>query len=453
MRESRFNIWVADGPVHHVYNGVSGATVRVPADQRKPIADFLAGDDQAPIDGVLVRTLADRRMIVADDADEIALLRRRYAETRRNHGRFHLTVVTSLGCNFSCPYCFEAKHPSLMDEPVQDRLLQVIDQKLTTAGELSVLWYGGEPLVGRDALLRLSDGFRGRAATVGARYHAAIVTNGYLLTPEVAAQLRAHDVTAAHITLDGPSEIHDRRRPLTGGRGTFDVVLANIVSAADVLPISIRVNLDTGNADAYEELLARLAGAGLAGRVTVGPAQVVTPAADPAAPSAGYRTSCLGRAAFAAIEREFFAAAQRFGFDMPGLPGPVGAPCTAVRDNELVVGSRGELYKCTETVGNPAEVVGNLLTWPRAGDRLLRWLTYEPFDDEECRSCPALPVCMGGCAYHAMDPRLRDSRCSTFRYTYREQVSAMVGRTASKESGCGPGRAHGHDVSGCDISR
>ena len=114
-------------------------------------------------------------------------------------------------------------------------------------------------------------------------------------------------------------------------------------------------------------------------------------------------------------------------------PRPTGAPCTAVRDNELVVGSRGELYKCTETVGNSAEVIGNLLTWPRTDDRALRWLTYEPFEDDECRQCPALPVCMGGCAYHAMDPRLHDSRCSTFRYTHRQQVSDLI-RRRSRDS-------------------
>jgi uncharacterized protein len=92
------------------------------------------------------------------------------------------------------------------------------------------------------------------------------------------------------------------------------------------------------------------------------------------------------------------------------------------------VGSRGELYKCTETVGNPSEVVGNLLTWPRSGQRLLRWLTYDPLDDEECRSCPALPVCMGGCAHYAMDPRLRDNRCSTFRFAHEDQIRALINR-------------------------
>ena len=51
-----------------------------------------------------------------------------------------------------------------------------------------------------------------------------------------------------------------------------------------------------------------------------------------------------------------------------------------------------------------------------------RWLDYDPFSDEECRSCVALPVCMGGCAHHGMDMLQHENRCSTFRHTYREQV-------------------------------
>jgi uncharacterized protein len=428
MKESRYNVWVDDGPDHYVYNGLSGAVVAVPAAQRAPIAAFLAGDDLVDVDPAVLHSLATGRMIITDDTDEIVVLRERYRRSRRNADAFHLTLVTSLGCNFECPYCFEAKHPSLMDTPVQDRLLRVVETRLASVRRLSVLWYGGEPLIGKTALLRLSDAFRARTDAAGVEYTASILTNGYLLTADVAAELRAHDVGSVQVTLDGPARTHDRRRALAGGRGSFTTVLANVVAAADLLPIAIRVNLDSDNTGDYRELLAVLADAGLAGRVTVYPGQVVAPATDPAAPSASYHNRCLGRAAFATVEREFFTAAADLGFATPGPPKPVGAPCTAVRDNELVVGSRGELYKCPETVGNPAEVIGNLLTWPRTGDRLLRWLTYEPFDDDECRSCPALPVCMGGCAHHAMDPLLRDSRCSTFRFTHQEQVRDLVRR-------------------------
>ncbi|XVU22825.1 radical SAM protein [Actinoplanes sp. CA-054009] len=426
MRESRYNIWVGS----YVYNGVSGRIVAVPPAQREPIARFLAGDDSAPVDPDLLHSLAAAQMIVRDSLDELALLRDRYARSRHDERAFRLTIVTSLGCNFDCPYCFEAKHPSLLDEEVQRRLLQLVDKRLSAVRTLSVLWYGGEPLVGLPALLSLSDQLLSRAAAAGVEYHAQIITNGYLLTPEVAHQLRARAVTGCQITLDGPPEIHDRRRPLAGGRGTFDQILANVVTAADILDVSVRVNLDEDNLSHYPRLLHLLAAAGLPGRVSVHPGHVLPAPVNPLAPSATYPTGCLTRPAFAEAEQHFTDLATSLGFSTPAPARPAGAPCTAVRANELIVGSRGELYKCTETVGDPREVIGNLRDWPKENDRLSKWLTYDPFNDPDCRSCIALPVCMGGCAYHSMNPSLADSRCSTFRFRHREQVSRLIATRA-----------------------
>nr|WP_221381658.1 SPASM domain-containing protein [Actinoplanes polyasparticus] len=428
MRESRYNVWVDDGARTHVYNGVSGRVTSMPGDRRAPLQRFIAGDDDAPADPQLLAAMARAGMIVADGTDELDLLRKRYEATRANPDRFHLTVVTSLGCNLDCPYCFEAKHPSLLGDEVQERLLRLVDRKLSSVRALEVLWYGGEPLVGLPALLALSDEFIARAAAAGVAYSAGIITNGHLLDAETAHRLRARGVRATQVTMDGPREVHDRRRPLAGGRGTFDQLLANVVAVAGILDVTVRVNLDTGNLGDAPRLLHELAAAGLAGRIAVSPGHVVATRVNLLAPSARYHTACLPRAEFAQAEGEFAELADRLGFATVAPPAPSGAPCTAVRDNELVIGSRGEIYKCTETVGDPAEVIGNLLTWPQPGDRLSKWLTYDPFADEDCRSCVALPVCMGGCAYHAMNASLRDSRCSTFRFRHEEQVRRLVRR-------------------------
>jgi uncharacterized protein len=90
------------------------------------------------------------------------------------------------------------------------------------------------------------------------------------------------------------------------------------------------------------------------------------------------------------------------------------------------VGSNGELYKCWESVGNYREVIGDIRHYQQAGGRMQKWLKYDPFSDEECRGCIALPVCMGGCAQHGMDPKQYDNRCHTFRHTYRQQVLGFV---------------------------
>ena len=427
MKESRYNVWAEDGSRVFVHNGISGRLVTLPKAQRDPIHRFVAGDDEAPIDPAVLHELIDAQVVIADAADELDLLRRRYDATRRNPGRFRLTVVTSLGCNFDCPYCFEAKHPALLTEAVEDRLLRLVDRKLPAVRELAVLWYGGEPLVGLPALLRLSDELVARTTAAGVGYSAAVITNGYLLDAPVARRLRDRGVTTAQVTLDGPPETHDRRRPLAGGRGTFATLLANVAAVAGILDVTLRVNLDHGNVGDYPRLLEILAAAGLAGRVGIHPAQVVN-AGGAGAPSGTYAVRCLTRSEYAAEEQRFLRRATELGFATPDPPSPVGAPCTAVRDNELIVGSRGELYECTETVGDPSEVVGNLLDGSARGDRLMKWLAYDPFEDDECRSCPALPVCMGGCAYHAMTPGTRDSRCSTFRFRHQEQVRRMIER-------------------------
>jgi uncharacterized protein len=93
-----------------------------------------------------------------------------------------------------------------------------------------------------------------------------------------------------------------------------------------------------------------------------------------------------------------------------------------VRSNEVVVGSEGELYKCWDSVGNRHDVIGTIFDYANQNGRMRRWLDYDPFSDQECTSCVALPVCMGGCAHHGMDMLQHENRCSTFRHTYREQV-------------------------------
>ena len=144
------------------------------------------------------------------------------------------------------------------------------------------------------------------------------------------------------------------------------------------------------------------------------------------APSETYAPPCFTMPEFARVERTFLARARELGLAESALPQPVGSPCTAVRANELVVGARGELYKCWDSVGNHREVIGHLRSWRDPNDRVLKWLRYDPFTDEGCRACIALPTCMGGCAHHAMLDRAGDSKCSTFRTTYREQVTEFA---------------------------
>ncbi len=423
MRESRYNVVVEQDDRVWVYNGVSGRIRAVGVDEWRDVGRFLAEEPDCLPPAETLRDLTLGRMLVNDDTDELEVLERRYRAETTSDTTFALTVVTSLGCNFDCPYCFQAKTPSLLDDETEQLLLEVLDEQLPRLGRFHVTWFGGEPLLGTDRIYRLSEEFLARTSAAGVAYSADIVTNGYLLTRETAERLRHYGVTDAQVTLDGPPETHDRMRPLASGRPTFETILDRIDEAADVLSISVRVNLDTENVGHADALLELLAARGLAGRVTVSPGRIVAYDEGIGAPSETYAPACLSLGDFAQVERAFLARARQLGLAAPGLPQPVGSPCTAVRKNELVVGSRGELYKCWDSVGNHREVVGHLRSWRDPNDRVLKWLRYDPFTDDGCRSCIALPTCMGGCAHHAMNDRAGDSKCSTFRTTYREQVA------------------------------
>jgi uncharacterized protein len=272
----------------------------------------------------------------------------------------------------------------------------------------------------------LSNGFIERCDRARVTYEASIITNGYLLNEQTCRQLRDAKVRSAQVTIDGPPTVHDRMRPLVNGSGTFWQIIENLHHAVNYFSVAVRVNIDTQNVDQTEALLQILVSEGLAGKCSLNAGHIIGGGVGHAGPSATYKPACLTNAEFARAEIEFNRMAERYGFGNTTLPKPTGAPCTAVRVNELVVGSKGELYKCWESVGDPREVIGHINDYDNLNSRTSKWLKYDPFTNAECRSCIALPVCMGGCAQHAMDALQYENRCGTFRHTFREQVLDFV---------------------------
>jgi uncharacterized protein len=428
VKESRYNVWVASDTDHYVFNGSTGALMRMTAEERATVR-ALVGEaaPEPPIRQDFMADLQKARVVVPDSADELAALRSRYSAAAAATDHLGLTLVTSLGCNFDCPYCFEAKHPSLMDDEVEQAILRLLRDRAPGLRTMSVCWFGGEPLVGREPLFRLSRQFLEVCEEQDIRYLARIVTNGWLLDEATARQLRDHGVRLAQITLDGPPDVHDRMRPTRGGRGTFARILRNLHTAVDVLDVVIRINVDTQNLGRVEELLAILQSEGLSGRLSVSLGQLVGIDDDPDAPSASYRPTCLSNREFAKARLWLEQVKGAYGFASgASLPAPRSIPCTAVAGGDLVIGSTGEMYKCYEHVGYDGEVIGNVRDYLQTNSRVRKWLSYEPFGNPECRSCIALPVCMGGCAHHAMDRKLYANRCGDFRHTYREQVERCV---------------------------
>lgn len=409
-----------------IHSGRDGSLSVVDADDWQRVVAFVDHADSGSGLEALLEDLVRRRVLVHDGADEIAALRSAYQRSRYD-GSLGLTVVTSLGCNFACSYCFEDKQPSLLRPDVADAIVRLVDDTPDPLGDVHVTWMGGEPLLGREQLFALSDRLIARCDGRGARYRAGIITNGWHLDGETAARLADHHVRRAQVTLDGPAGVHDRYRPHVNGGSTFERIVDNLAEAADHLAIAVRMNVDRGNLGHAEALLQELRDRGLAGRVTVSAARMTGVVANPSAPIATYAGSCFASMDFADVELAFGELAGRYGFRIASLPKPVATPCTAVRASEIVVGSEGELWKCWDDIGNPAEAIGTIFDYTDVNDRLAPWLAYDPFSDLDCSQCIALPGCMGGCAHHLYHGD-RTERCGSFRYNHARQVEVATRR-------------------------
>jgi uncharacterized protein len=123
MRLSRYNTAVAVAATTvAVHNGMSGQLALVDAAEWARVEAFCAGsDDGGGLEALLERLVRDR-FLTADAVDELELLRAR-SRASRTTGPLGLTVVTSLGCNFDCPYCFEDKRPSMLKPAVADAIV------------------------------------------------------------------------------------------------------------------------------------------------------------------------------------------------------------------------------------------------------------------------------------------------------------------------------------------
>lgn len=151
------------------------------------------------------------------------------ARTRKAPGRrrrFHLMLKPiGAACNLDCDYCYYLHKESLlgqtpgarMDENVLEKIIaQYVDGN--DADEIVFSWQGGEPtLLGIpffETVVRL------QARHAGRRIANTLQTNGTLLDDAWAEFLAANRFRVG-LSLDGPEELHDRRRRDKAGAGTF----------------------------------------------------------------------------------------------------------------------------------------------------------------------------------------------------------------------------------------
>lgn len=309
----------------------------------------------------------------------------------------HFTIAPGLGCNYNCPYCFEKGHGhgGRMNPAVVGATVNYIINKAAAnpnLKQLEIRWFGGEPLLYMDIIERMSLDFMDWCTTNGICYTAGIVTNGRYLTRETAERLSALKIGYVQLSMDGVGDYYERQKGAHSG--DFDAVIENLKASADILKITVRINISDSINEACKLTDYLLRECGLGGRIKIYVAHVR---------DYEHRTADEERTAhahFLEMEGQYISLFNDDGrYQKKSLafipPKRRCTTCKSVCGSNYCIGPEGELYRCEHHYGMPDYVVGNVLYGQSYQETELKYLRHRHLD--QCLECRLFPVCLGGC--------------------------------------------------------
>lgn len=356
--------------------------------------------------------------LIDSHLDEYGIL-----ELQNKIGRFSnkilsLTIAPTLNCNFKCSYCFEKRKYDTINQEIESALIKFVDNKLKFLKLLSVSWFGGEPLLRIDIIERLSEAFNEICIKQNAQYkQGLLITNGYLLDSVMALRLKNIGINGVQITLDGPPSIHNNRRMLISGKGTFKKIFENIKAICDIISVTVRINIDKENSNDLDGLFKLWEDNGLKEKVPFYFGQVQ----GNSRACADVVSSCYTTKEYSTLLVELIRKTQGMGYKSTVYPFlNKGGSCIADKLNGFVVSPSGKLFKCWEEISEEEDQsIGNICDVELKPQQIMnsvKYLNYDNFKNIECKQCNIFPICTGGCIYNAINTG-ENKDCKFWKYS------------------------------------
>lgn len=359
------------------------------------------------LDSKYYNSLICAGIIVENELEQYRMIEQYRDNDWASERTLHVTILPTEFCNFACTYCYQDHNAKWMTDETMSATVKFITRQLTNFDTLHLAWFGGEPLCASKMLCKSMRQIAMSAAVQKVKLHASMTTNGYLLSPELFAELYSYGIYGYQITLDGPENIHDKFRHLRDGGGTYVQIIENLkyiknnsqFSKARVL---LRINLTQklvneleafirdlgelfGNDDRFSVDLQNVSDLGGEGINTMRSELISEP------PNAEGIAHLLEKYGFPTI---MDSASVCIG----------GQVCDASRHNSYVIGVDGSVKKCTAALYDEANNVGyidseGILHINEKNHRL--WHEFESC--KEGKNCELYPICYSrACPYVAL---------------------------------------------------
>ncbi len=381
-------------------DGATGAFL----DRWGPQGDFTLAD-VPPADHEIAAALADARVLVP------AARTRRAPPPAVDPATVPLATLVleaAQACNLRCTYCYAGGGSyggaaRVMAPALAARAARFLVETSGDLPRVTLVLFGGEPLLNLAALEAAVTAGEAAAAARGKTLVVSLTTNGTRFTPAALDFLAAH-LIGVSVSIDGPPDLHDANRPYSGraGGGSYADVVAGVARLRERTgrAPAARVTLAPDQWARIPEVFEHLHGLGFL-EVGIAPA---TPVAAEFLPTPAQDEALY--AGFAHLARRFVAEARR-GCVLPfsnllDLLAKLhagqarGVPCGAGL-GYVAMDAQGALFLCHRFAGDDGFRIGDLDAGiDHAKVRTCLAAQAAPRADA-CAKCWARSLCAGGC--------------------------------------------------------
>lgn len=414
-----------------LFNARTLATCTISPEMVQEVNELLTAsivDNASP----LIEIFQNAGYLISIDENEKQQIQEKFRQAKSSKINLGLTIAPTMGCNFNCPYCFESESIRSnfykMPQEIQSQLITRVKQFIlkNNCQSVGVTWFGGEPLLAIDVIENLSKKFMLLKEELNIAYDADLVTNGYKLSPDNIQVLLACGVTKAQITIDGPEHIHDTRRIVKNGKGSYQKIINNVTEAVDKgMNLNIRINIDQSNFNEIELLLNDFQQRNLKDKVSFSLGHIANEYI-----ASSTTVENLRGATFADLDIKLLNMLSEHIDSSAWLPSVVTHYCSADSESAFMIGPRGELYQCWDEFGDVTKIVGNISLEDKTNPlHVAEYMEFDPTQHPKCTNCNVMPLCMGGCSkqrlLHQGEPQ-----CGVYKYNLKDWI---VNFTDSKQ--------------------
>ena len=369
-----------------------------------------------------VDDMVENGFLVKSDTDELSDLKKEYDSRESFSKELHLIIALTLDCNFRCFYCYE-KHPKrYMHDDVKLAIVNLVKKNAMLGKNISITWYGGEPMLDFDSIKELTSKFKKICETYNVNYCASMISNGYLFNDESIREIDNLCIKDIQITLDGIKEVHEKRRPMIGGTSSFHQIVENIIRINNETSavVKLRINVDKSNIDRAHQLIEYCSNLGLHNiDLTLGLMKAF--GCDHSCGNANDELFSMFE--FSQEYLKFREHAKKLGFERAVnkmTPKYKINSCTMDAPNSYVVDPEGFVYKCISQVGQPSNSIGNVkLEFDSNAHKRI-----SPFANKLCSKCVYFPICKGGCL---LNNSKQNAECNIWKFVTKSIILSDIG--------------------------